>query len=60
MTAAARRAQARNLLTRQSEAILATVYAGQIPAVVVERALQRMATADLKRARRAARDGAGS
>ena len=41
-----RRPQARELLTRTSEQILATVYAGQIRAVVIERALKRMAKAD--------------
>lgn len=56
----ARRPPTRNPLTARSQAILATLYAGQIPAVVVERALTRMAAADRKRARKTARDGAGS
>lgn len=37
---------ARELLTRQSEHLLATRYAGQVRAVVIERALQRMADDD--------------
>ena len=49
-----RRPTARELLTAQSEHILATDYAGQIRAVVIERALRRMADAD-RRARRAER-----
>lgn len=56
----ARRPQARSLLTSQSEAILTTLYPGQVRAVVIERALQCLAAADRKRARRAAREGAGS
>jgi hypothetical protein len=42
----ARRPAARELLTRTSEEILATVYPGQIRAVVIERALKRMVRAD--------------
>ena len=53
-----RRPVARELLTRQSEAILATVYAGQVRAVVIERALRRMAAADAKARRRVEREGA--
>jgi hypothetical protein len=41
-----RRPTARELLTDASEEILATVYAGQVRAVVIERALRRMARAD--------------
>lgn len=41
-----RRPAARELLTPTSEQILATVYPGQIRAVVIERALKRMAKAD--------------
>ena len=41
-----RRPAARELLTQTSEHILATVYAGQVRAVVIERALKRMAKAD--------------
>lgn len=47
-----RRTLARDLLTPQSEHILATDYPGQVRAVVIERALLRMAAADRKRARR--------
>lgn len=47
-----RRMSARELLTRQSEHILATTYTGQVRAAVIERALRRMAEADRKRARR--------
>ena len=43
-----RRPTARELLTDTSEEILATVYAGQVRAVVIERALRRMAAADQK------------
>lgn len=56
----ARRSPSRNPLTARSSAILANVYAGQIPAVVIERALTRMAEADRKRARKAAREGSPS
>ncbi|MFJ1653670.1 hypothetical protein ACIOC2_20230 [Streptomyces sp. NPDC088337] len=38
-----RRPTAREVLTRRSEELLATVYAGQVRAVVIERALERMA-----------------
>ncbi|MEU9444625.1 hypothetical protein AB0D42_27840 [Streptomyces sp. NPDC048304] len=41
-----RRPTARELLTETSERILATRYPGQIRAVVIERALKRMAQAD--------------
>ena len=41
-----RRPAARELLTEAFERILATVYPGQIRAVVIERALKRMAKAD--------------
>jgi hypothetical protein len=56
MTTPARRPPARNPLNRQSQAILATLYPGQIPAVVVQRALQRMAAADRRRARKVGRE----
>ncbi|MEV8396107.1 hypothetical protein ACFVAF_34705 [Streptomyces sp. NPDC057596] len=46
-----RRPTAREVLTPRSEDLLATVYAGQVRAVVIERALKRMAEADA-RARR--------
>lgn len=52
-----RRPQARELLTRTSERILATRYAGQVRAVVIERALMRMAAADQRRDRAAAQRG---
>lgn len=52
-----RRTLARELLTPQSEHLLATVYAGQARAVVIERALRRMAEADRKRARREGKAG---
>ncbi|MEU5496134.1 hypothetical protein [Streptomyces griseofuscus] len=42
------RPSARELLTPTSEELLATVYAGQVRAVVIERALKRMAAADQK------------
>jgi hypothetical protein len=48
-----RRPAARELLTRTSEQILATVYPGQIRAIVIERALRRMAKADQRAAIRA-------
>ena len=48
-----RRPVARELLTRTSEQILATVYPGQVRAVVIERALKRMAKADQKALHRA-------
>lgn len=51
-----RRPTARELLTAQSEHILATDYAGQIRAVVIERALRHLATADQRATRRAARE----
>lgn len=47
-----RRAPARQYLTPQSEAILATVYAGEVRAVVIERALRRMAEADRRHRRK--------
>lgn len=55
-----RRPQARELLTRQSERILATRYAGQVRAVVIERALRRMAEADERRQRKAMRQAEAS
>ncbi|MDX3549718.1 hypothetical protein PV729_45375 [Streptomyces europaeiscabiei] len=50
-----RRPQARELLTDTAARILATRYPGQVRAVVIERALQRMAAADARRQRAAAR-----
>jgi hypothetical protein len=50
-----RRPPARELLTATAERILATRYPGQVPAVVIERALMRMAAADARRQRAAAR-----
>ncbi len=50
-----RRPQARGLLTATAERILTTRYPGQIRAVVIERALMRMAAADARRARAATR-----
>lgn len=50
-----RRMSARQLLTPQSEHLLDTVYAGQVRAAVIERALRRMAEADQKKARREGR-----
>lgn len=41
-----RRPAARDLLTPESERLLGTVFAGQVRAVVIERALRRMAKAD--------------
>lgn len=52
-----RRPQARELLTATAERILATSYPGQVRAVVIERALIRMAAADARRNRAAARRG---
>jgi hypothetical protein len=49
-----RRPTARELLTRQSERILAVCYPGQVRAVVIERALRQMAERDHRRAKRAA------
>jgi hypothetical protein len=49
-----RRPTARELLTDTSARILATVYVGQVRAVVIERALKRMAEADRRRARKTA------
>lgn len=49
-----RRPTARQLLTRTSERILVTRYAGQVRAAVIERALRRMAAADERAARQAA------
>lgn len=51
-----RRPAARELLSPTAEQILATVYAGQVRAVVIERALRRMAKAD-QRARLVADEG---
>ena len=48
-----RRPTARELLTPESERILAADYAGQVRAVVIERALRRMSDAD-RRALKAA------
>jgi hypothetical protein len=50
-----RRPPARQLLTPHSENILNTRYPGQVPAAVIERALRRMAEADQRAARKAAR-----
>jgi hypothetical protein len=50
-----RRPTARQLLTRTSERILGTRYAGQVRAAVIERALRRMAAADERAARRTLR-----
>jgi hypothetical protein len=50
-----RRPPARELLTATAERILATRYPGQVRAVVIERALQRMAATDARRQRTAAR-----
>ena len=47
-----RRMSARQLLTPQSEHVLDTVYAGQVRAAVIERALRRMADTDRRKARR--------
>ena len=55
-----RRPQARELLTATSERILAGRYAGQVRAVVIERALMRMAAADARREQAAARRGGGA
>jgi hypothetical protein len=49
-----RRPTARQLLTRTSERILGTRYAGQVRAAVIERALRRMAAADERAARKTA------
>lgn len=54
-----RRPQPRELLTRTSERILENRYAGQIPAVVIERALMRMAAADARLERAAGRRKGG-
>lgn len=51
------RPQARELLTHTSERILDGRYAGQVRAVVIERALMRMAAADARRERAATRHG---
>ncbi len=51
-----RRPTARELLTPESERLLGTVFAGQVRAVVIERALKRMAAAD-QQARRQTGDG---
>lgn len=50
-----RRMSARELLTVTSERILATRYPGQVRAVVIERALRRMAAADQRQQRAEAR-----
>lgn len=50
-----RRPQARELLTTTAERILTTRYPGQVRAVVIERALMRMAAADQRRERAATR-----
>ncbi|MFJ1667401.1 hypothetical protein ACIOK4_13630 [Streptomyces bottropensis] len=50
-----RRPPARELLTDTAARILATRYPGQVRAVVIERALTRMAAADARRQRAAAR-----
>lgn len=55
-----RRSQARELITHTSERILDGRYAGQIRAVVIERALMRMAEADARREQAAARHGGGT
>lgn len=47
-----RRPVARELLTATSERILADRYAGQVRAVVIERALRRMEEADERRERK--------
>lgn len=47
-----RRPSARELLTAEAEHLLTTVYAGQVRAVVIERALRRMAEADARARRR--------
>lgn len=52
-----RRMSARELLTETSDRILATRYPGQVRAVVIERALMRMAAADARRERAASRRG---
>jgi hypothetical protein len=57
---AQRRPQARELLSRQSERILATRYAGQVRAAVIERALRRMAEADERAERKVLRGGGQS
>jgi hypothetical protein len=51
-----RRPTARQLLTTASERILATTYAGQVRATVIERALRRMAANDQRVTRRAHRE----
>lgn len=55
MTTKPRRPQARELLTATSEHLLATAFAGQVRAAVIERALRRMADADQRAARKTAR-----
>lgn len=52
-----RRPTARQLLTRTSERILGTRYAGQVRSAVIERALRRMAAADERAAGKALREG---
>lgn len=52
-----RRPSARQLLTPRSERILATRYAGQVRAAVIERALRRMVAADMRAERKALREG---
>lgn len=55
-----RRAMARRLLTPHSENLLDTMYAGQVRAAVIERALRRMAEADRRAARKTEREGAAT
>ncbi|MET8113754.1 hypothetical protein [Streptomyces prasinus] len=50
---------ARELLTDTSARILATRYEGQVRAVVIERALMRMAAADARQRRTAAQREGG-
>jgi hypothetical protein len=54
-----RRPTARELLTDTSERILATQYPGQVRAVVIERALMKMAAADARQRRTAAQRAGG-
>ncbi len=50
-----RRPTARELLTPESERLLAGPFAGQVRAAVIERALRRLAAADEKATRQAGR-----
>ncbi|MEH0442484.1 hypothetical protein QA811_02115 [Streptomyces sp. B21-102] len=50
-----RRPTTRELLTPESERLLAGPFAGQVRSVVIERALRRLAAADEKTARQAGR-----